>query len=244
MALPGLEQIRIREGSSAIQEKKSFNSIFDKLTGMLGKVLERISEFSPSHLDLLFKAQETSMPLIAALFSPDQSTYLAAIDVVKNISGESGRKEALAHLIGAFLGTTIYGVCWTFRRIANYKTFASVPRILKTGMEILDILCNPMDGQLRKAKISGRDASAVQNYWSYQWIALRVIYSQTERWSLELHNKALMIEVCRDAMQYAGALFEQYDLFSSVITKAKPDKAEDIPRLLLDSDDPAIGSPL
>lgn len=244
MALPGLEQFRIREGSADVQEKKSFNSIFDKLTGMLGKLLERISEFSPSHLDHLFRAQDTSMSLIAALFSPDQSTYQAAIELIKNISGESGRKEALAHLIGAFLGTTIYGICWTFRRIANYKTFASVPRMLKTGMEILDILCNLTDGQLRRAKISSRDASAVQSYWSYQWIALRVVYSQTEKWSLELHNKELMIEVCRDAMQYAQALFDQYDLFSSVIMKAKPDKAKEIHRLLLNSDDPSVGSPL
>ncbi|KIW42158.1 uncharacterized protein PV06_05739 [Exophiala oligosperma] len=244
MALPGLEQFRIREGSADVQEKKSFNSIFDKITGMLGKLLEKISEFSPDHLDYLFRAQDTSMSLIAALFSPDQSTYQAAIELIKNISGESGRKEALAHLIGAFLGTTIYGICWTFRRIANYKTFASVPRMLKTGMEILDILCNLTDGQLRRAKISSRDASAIQSYWSYQWIALRVVYSQTEKWSLELHNKELMIEVCRDAMQYAEALFDQYDLFSSVITRAKPDKAKEIHRLLLDSDDPSVGSPL
>ncbi|KAI1611950.1 senataxin [Exophiala viscosa] len=244
MPLPGLEQFRIRDGQELVQEKKSFNTIFDKLTGMVGKLLERISEFSPQHLDALFRAQDTSMSLIAALFSADQSTYEAAIEVVKNISSQSGRKEALAHLINAFLGVTIYGICWTFRRIANYKTFASVPRMLKTGMEILDILCNPSDGQLRRANITGRDASAVQSYWSYQWVALRVIYSQTERWSYELHSKEIMIEVCRDAMQYAQALFDQYDLFASVLTKAKPEKAQEIPKLLLDAKDAQTGSPL
>lgn len=244
MPLPGLEQFRIRDGQDLVQEKKSFNSIFEKLTGMVGKLLERISEFSPQHLDDLFRVQNTSMSLIAALFSADQSTYQAAIEVVKNISSQSGRKEALAHLINAFLGVTIYGICWTFRRIANYKTFASVPRMLKTGMEILDILCNPADGQLRRANISGRDASAIQSYWSYQWVALRVIYSQTERWSYELHSKEVMIEVCRDAMQYAEALFDQYDLFASVLTKAKPEKAHEIPKLLLDAKDSQTGSPL
>lgn len=244
MPLPGLEQFRIKEGDGLTKEKKSYNSIFEKLTGMVGRLLERISEFSPPHLDHLFRAQDTSMSMIAALFSPDQSTYQAAIDVIKNISGESGRKEALGHLINAFLSTTIYGICWTFRRIANFKTFASVPRMLKTGIDILDVLCNPTYGQLRRAEFSSRESKAIQSYWSYQWVALKVIYGQTERWSLEIHSKDTMIEVCRDAMQYAEALFNQYDLFASVLMKSKPEKVSEIPTTLLRSDDEKLGSPL
>ncbi|KIX09871.1 uncharacterized protein Z518_00952 [Rhinocladiella mackenziei CBS 650.93] len=244
MPLPGLERFRIKDGQSLAQEKKSFNMIFEKLTGMVAKLLERISEFKPDHLDHLFRVQNTNMSLMSTLFSPDTNTYQAATEMVKNISSEPGRKEALAHLIDAFLGTTVYGLCWTFRRIANFKTFSSVPRMLNMGMEILDVLCNPTNGKLRRADISSRDASAVQNYWSYQWIALRVIYSQTERWSLELHNKAVMVEVCRDAMQYAEALFDQYDLFASVLIKLKPEKAQEIQKTLLDSSDSQSGSPL
>ncbi|OAG34149.1 hypothetical protein AYO21_11707 [Fonsecaea monophora] len=247
MSLPGLEQFRVREGDSLAKEKKSYNAIFEKVNQMISKLLERISEFQPPHLDTLFRQQDTSMSLVAALFSPHQEIYEAAIAMVKHISGESGRKEALAHLINAFLGTTIYGVCWLFRRVANYKTFASVPRMLKTGMEILDVLCNPTHGLLRRVQMSGRDLKAVQSYWSYQWIALKTIYGHTERWSLEVHNKDVMKEVCRDAMQYAEELFHQYDLFASVLTKAKPDKADEIRKSLLDSastSEKNIGSPL
>ncbi|EXJ66208.1 uncharacterized protein A1O5_10824 [Cladophialophora psammophila CBS 110553] len=247
MSLPGLEQFRIREGDSVAKEKKSYNSIFEKVNEMVSKLLERISEFQPPHLDTLFRQQDSSMSLVAALFSPHQGIYEAAIAMVKNISGESGRKEALAHLIHAFLGTTIYGVCWLFRRVANYKTFASVPRMLKTGMEILDVLCNPTDGQLRRTQLSSRDLKAIQSYWSYQWIALKTIYGHTERWSMEVHNKDTMKEVCRDAMQYAEELFNQYDLFASVLTKAKPDRADETRKILLDSattSEKNIGSPL
>ena len=116
--------------------------------------------------------------------------------------------------------------------------------MLKNGMEILDVLCNPTDGQLRKSDISSRDASAIQNYWSYQWIALRVIFSQAERWSLELHSKDAMMEVCRDAMQYARQLFDQYAVFASVLIAAKPEKEKEIPMQLLDSSDSQLGSPL
>lgn len=244
MSLPGLEQFRVKTGDPLSKEKTTFNLIFLKLTGMVAKLLEKITEFNPIHLDTLFRAQNTSMALIAALFSSDENTYQAAIELIKNISGESGRKEALAHLIDAFLGTTIYGLCWTYRRIANFKTFTSVPRMLKNGMEILDVLCNPTDGQLRRSNISNRDASAVSNYWSYQWIALRVIFSQAERWSIEAHSKEAMMEVCRDTMQYARQLFDQYAVFASVLITAKPDKEKEIPMQLLDPGDSQLGSPL
>lgn len=244
MSLPGLEQFRLKNVDPLSKEKMTYNLIFEKLTGMVAKVLERITEFNPTHLDTLFRAQNTSMALIAALFSSDENTYQAAIELIKNISGESGRKEALAHLIDAFLGTTIYGLCWTYRRIANFKTFTSVPRMLKNGMEILDVLCNPTDGQLRRSNISNRDASAISNYWSYQWIALRVIFSQAERWSTELHSKDAMMEVCRDTMQYARQLFDQYAVFAKVLIAAKPEKEKEIPMQLLDSGDSQLGSPL
>lgn len=243
MSLPGLEQFRIKEGSVLEKEKKSYNTVYEKLVGMFAKILEQIAELQPIHLDSLFRAQNTSMSLIAALFSPDDNTYEAAIDLIKNISGESGRKEALAHLIEAFLGTTIYGICWTYRRIANYRTFSSVPRMLKTGMEILDVLCNSTDGQLRKAKLERRDLNAVHSYWSYSWLALRVVFSQTEKWSLEVRGRDIMIEVCRDAMQYAQALFNQYDLFSSVLGNARHEGEKDVPTWLLSPRTKAFGSP-
>lgn len=247
MSLPGLEQFRFRENDSMASEKKAYNAVFDKVNGMVAKLLERISGFNAPHLDQLFRQQETSMSLVAALFSPNQAIYEAAITMIKNISGEFGRKEALSHLIHAFLGTTVYGFCWLFRRVANYKTFASVPRMLKTGMEILDALCNPTDGLLRRTSLSPRDIKAVQSYWSYQWIALKTIYGHTERWSMEVHDKDTMKEVCRDAMQYAEELFAQYDLFASIIIKTKPDKVGEVRKTLLDSSNSSeknLGSPL
>lgn len=247
MSLPGLEQFRVKENATMAKEKKAYNEIFDKVNAMVARLIERLSGFSARHLDVLFNQQETAMSLVAALFSPDQGIYGTAITMVKNISGEFGRKEALSHLIGAFIGTTVYGICWLFRRVANYKTFSSVPRMLKTGMEILDALCNPMDGHLRRTTLGARDILAVQRYWSYQWVALKTIFGNTERWSIEVHSKETMKEVCRDAMQYAQELFDQYDLFASIVVKSKPDKAGEIRKTLLDSSssgEKSLGSPL
>lgn len=240
LALPGLERIGTRRSKEPSKEFVQYNDIFEKLTGLLKQILERISDFTPEHLDDLFKTQETSMPLVAALFSADQGTYLAANDLVRNVSGEPGQKEALTHLLRAFPATTLYSLSWSFRRIASMKTFASIPRMLKAGMDILDILTDTQTGLLRGSKLEPRDVHAAQSYWMYQWQVLKTVFKETERWHTLYHDKALMTEVCRDAMQYAEALFEQYDVFESAILSVKSPLTENVAELLLENNS---GSP-
>ena len=247
LSLPGLEPFLSRNPDELPNEKRQFNSIFEKMTGLFGRMLERLAEFPPEHLDELFKIQDTSMPLVSALFSADVNTYQAAVELVKNISGVPGRKEAMAHLLSAYLGTTVFGLSWTFRRIANMRTFGSVPRMMKTGMEVLDVLCDAQTGVLRTRQLETRDSReyhAISTYWLYEWQALKTVFRQTEKWSFQVHDKRLMSDVCRDAMQYAEALFEQYDVFANALIAAKPTHADDIPKTLLELADGSPGATL
>jgi senataxin len=237
MALPGLEMFRPYKQEQLSTAKLAYNTNFERLTGMLSAILERLNDFDPSDLDELYKGQNTSMSLISALFSADGRTYQAAVDLIKNISGQSGRQEALSHLLNAYMGVTVYSFCWTIRRIYNMATFASVPRMLKSGMEVLDVLCNTQTGVLRTQKLIDRDFGAVQRHWSYQWAALNTIFEHTERWSGEVHDKEIMTDMCRDAMQYADTLFDQYQVLASALVQAKPGRFSEIPGILLDGTD-------
>lgn len=239
-ALPGLERIINRRSKELSKESMQYNDVFDKVTSLLKQILERIADFAPEHLDHLYKTQETSMPLIAALFSADHGTTLAANDLVKNVSGQPGQKEALAHLLRAFPGTTLYSLSWSFRRIASMRTFGSIARLLKTGMDILDILTDTQTGFLRGSMLESRDIHAAKSYWQYQWLALKTVFRETERWHTLHHDKALMTEVCRDAMQYAEALFEQYDVFASTISGMKIEGELPVDKVLLEN---TSGSP-
>ena len=127
MALPGLEPLRIKGGDELVKEKKSFNIFFEKMTGAVAKILDKIADFTPGHLDRLFKKQESSMSLVAALFSADENTYNAAVALIKNISGDSSRKDALSHLIEAFRNSTIYSLCWTLEENIDHENLCISP---------------------------------------------------------------------------------------------------------------------
>ncbi len=226
--LIGLEKFKIKGGESYTKEKSDFNITFGNLTHLVCQMLERINDFNPRDLDTLFRDPETATALVAALFSPDANTYEAGVNLIKSISLESARKEAIGHLLLPFFATTLNSFSWSIRQIAQNRTFPSCPRMLKTCTDVLDILCDPQDGLLRTRALSGvSEAEAIESFWGDQWRALRVIYETTEEWGKSnVADSALMKEFCRDTMQFSEKFFDQYSVFAGALDSAVPIKDE------------------
>ena len=235
--LTGLEKFLTKGSVTHLKEKSEFNVIFGQLTHLVCQMLERINDFNPRDLDKLFGVPESANALVSSLFSADASTYEAGMNLIKSLSGESARKEAIRHLLLPFFETTLNSFSWSIRRIAHKRTYASCPRMLKTCTDVLDILCDAQDGLLRNRPLSGMaEIMAVKNFWQHQWEALRVIYEMTEDWSRRINDSAVMKDFCRDTMQFSDHFFDQYNIFASSIDAATPAKQE---RGSLESEDNA-----
>lgn len=215
----GLEKFPTR--GETCPAKTHFNVIYGHLTHLSCQVIERLADFHPEHVDELFRSQDTSSALISALFAADLNTYQAAVDLIKNVSGQSARRDAISHLLQSFFTTTMYGLSWSFRRISNMKTFASAPRMIHTGTDIVDILCDSQTGMLRTRKLADRrEILCLQKLWEYLWQALTVIFDNTEKWHAKGNDKSLMLEFCRDTIQFADLLFSQYSIFLGAVVDA------------------------
>ena len=225
--LAGLEKFAVKEQAMHDKEKSEFNMIFGQLTHWVCQMLERINDFNPQDLDKLFRAPETAIALVSSLFSADASTYEAGVNLIKTISGEIARKEAISHLLLPFFETTLNSFSWSVRRIAHKRTFASCPRMLKTCKDVLDILTDAQDGLLRLRPLSGiAEIKVVENFWGHLWEALKVIYEMTEEWSRRINDSEKMKNFCRDTMEFSDHLFDQYSIFSSAIDSASVVKQE------------------
>lgn len=221
LPLVGLEKFPTRGAAS--KEKTHFNMIYGHLTHLSCQVIERLADFKPEHLDSLFKSQDTSSALISALFAADLNTYQAAVELIKNVSGQSARRDAMSHLLQSFFITTLYGLSWSFRRISNMKTFASAPRMIHTGTDIVDILFDSQSGMLRTRKLADRkEILSIQRLWEYLWQALTTIFDETESWHIRGNDKHVMLEFCRDSIQFADLLFDQYGVCRSAVVDADP----------------------
>ena len=235
--LTGLEKFKVNvdeEPKAKVDEiyakaKSGFNVKFGRLTHLVCQILERINDFGPSDLDKLFRHSDTATALVASLFSPDANLYEAGVNLIKSISSESARKEAIGHLLKTFLETTLNAFSWSIRRIARNRTFASCPRMLKTSSDALDILCDSQRGLLRTRSLTGiSETRALENFWECQWEGLRVIYEMTEEWSrAKVAESNVLKEFCRDTMQFSERFFDQYSVFATAIDSANPVKHEE-----------------
>ena len=227
--LTGLEKFTINADDVSTKDKSGFNMKYDRLTHLVCKILERINDFNPVELDKLFRYSDTATALIASLVSPDANVYEAGVNLIKSLSGESARREAIGHLINTSLETTLNATSWAVRRITRNRTYAACPRMLKTSADILDILCDSQSGLLRTHTLSGiAEIKALENFWEHQWEGLRVIYETTEEWGrAKVADSEVLKEFCRDTMQLSERLFDQYGVFANAIESAAPIKQEE-----------------
>ena len=226
--LTGLEKFKVGVDEGHYQEKSSFNVKLGRLTHLVCQILERINDFNPNDLDELFRHSESATALISSLFSADANLYEAGVGLIKSISSEFARREAIGHLLKTFFKTTLNAFSWSVGRIARHRTFASCPRMLKTSTDVLDILCNSQDGLLRTRGLSDvSEIKALEDFWQRQWEGLWVIYEMTESWSKnKVAEPEVLREFCRDTMQFSERLFDQYSIFANAIDSADAIKAE------------------
>lgn len=227
--LTGLEKFKMNGDDDHYEEKSKFNGTLGHLTHLVCHILERINDFDPSDLDKLFGQSETATALVASLFSPDASTYDAGVNLIKAISLEVARREAVGHLLKSFFDTTLNSFSWAVRRIADNKTYASCPRMLKTLEDVRDILSNSQSGLLRTRTLASvAEGKAVQRFWENQWQALGVIYETTEEWGrLKVSDNETLKEFCRDTMQLSDRLFDQYSVFANALAALRQVEFED-----------------
>ncbi|KAJ5734929.1 uncharacterized protein N7483_000054 [Penicillium malachiteum] len=216
LPLVGLEKFPSRGEDN--QEKTHFNNIYSHLTRLSCQIIERLADFPPEHLNDLFQYQDTASALISTLFAADLNTYQASVDLIKNFSGQSARQDAISHLLQKFFLPTMYGLSWSFRRISNMKTFAPAPRMLHTGTDLVEILCNSQTGILRtRTHVDRREVLSLLRLWEFLWSALTTIFNETEAWHIRGIDKSTMLEFCRDTIQFADYLFDQYGVFLGAV---------------------------
>jgi len=227
--LTGLEKFETKKDTTHKNFKSDFNVRLGHFTHLVCLMLERINDFDPSDLDKLFQHPTTATGLVASLFSPDASTYEAGVNLIKSISMESARKEAIRHILTPYFETTLNSLSRSLRRIANMKTYAACPRMLKTCGDVFDILCDSQNGLLRTRQLLGsKEVLALENFWEHQWGVLTVIYEMTEPWSrAQVAESEVLKEFVRDTMDFSERIFDQYGIFASAVDSVKLIKEED-----------------
>lgn len=201
-----------------------FNEDFKQLNDDVSRVFERLSDFEPSSLREMCQSSQTARPLFAALVSADQAIYEAAVEVIKTMTGHNNKQEAFSSLLEESFSPVLNSMTFAVTRIIKARTFSPVPYMLKIGKDILDALCGNT-GVLRTLSVlTSSERNSVTAWWTIQWRALDMVFSTTEKWAPRVDQSLVqMQEFCRDAMDYAEALFDQHSIIASTLRESSPE---------------------
>ncbi|RAR08384.1 trna-splicing endonuclease [Stemphylium lycopersici] len=226
--LIGLEPLQMKSGVDKVPATvRHFNDRFRLLSQSITDVVEKMSEFEPALLQALFGQQPAASAIVSLMFSSTEDTRNSAIELLKVISGEEERRGALQHILRAHYKHVVRGISDSVRQVRLKKAFAPAPSMIRTCNDIIDIICNTQDGILRGRDYDAGDAAATMNLWENLWDSLTMIFATTEAWSnLGFYDKHMMMDFCRDTMQFADVLFDQCSIFATALKPPSSDEEE------------------
>lgn len=226
ITLTGLDELRPKDKKKPDAMPKDhvkFNKDFHELLDNIAKVFERLSDFSATTLTRLTSDSKTGRAVFAALISSDQGIYEATIEVIKAMTEEDAKQDAIQSLLESSLVPVLDSLKNAVVMVGRAKTFGAVPYMIKTSEEVLKALCGNTGILRTRSNLSTLEKKAVLAWWSVQWKALDVVFSSTEGWASTIVKPTIfMQDFCRDCMEYAEALFNSYTIFASALQGSFP----------------------
>lgn len=225
-SLIGLEPLQMKPGVVQVPiTVRHFNDRFKLLSQSITDVVDRLSEFDPTQLQNLFKKQSAASAIVSLLFSSTEGTRNSAIELLKVISSEEVRSDALQHILRVHYKNVTQGISDSIRQVRHKKAFAPAPSMIMTCKDIIEVMCNSQDGILRGRNLDSEDTGVTMNLWKNLWDSLTMIFATTEAWSnLGFYEKTMMMDFCRNTMEFADELFDQCSIFATAL---KGSSAED-----------------
>jgi senataxin len=215
--LLGLEPFGPKFNSPSPEDPKLFNNAYEAKCTFVCNILERLSYFQPFELAGFFKNTASASGIVATLLSSHDATRQGAIEVLERLSEKSGRRDAIGHLMQSAYVSTLSAINSYVLLVTQKKIFSPVSSMIKLCSDLVDVLTNSQDGVLRARDFSDEDLKVTEEFWRGTWLALIVVFDTTERWSTVGHDKTIMMDFCRDTMQFAEALFDGYSVFVSAL---------------------------
>ncbi|KAF1977734.1 tRNA-splicing endonuclease-like protein [Bimuria novae-zelandiae CBS 107.79] len=222
--LIGLEPLLWKAGYDNMPvEVKHFNGRFKLMAQTIADIVDRMTEFKPKQLDALFRQPASATGIISLLFSSSEDTRSSVIELLKVITGQEERRDALQDILKKHYKLVLVGLSDSCRQVTRKRIFAPASSMVRSLTDIIDVLCNSQDGLLRARQFEPGEEGATMNFWKNLWNTLTMFFATTEAWSnLGVYQKEMMKDFCRDVMQFADYVFDQCSVFASALGPSSP----------------------
>lgn len=240
-----LEPLTAKQCSASPKQAEAWNSGVTRASAYVRDLLETLQDFDSNELSELLKAPTSAQAFFSATFSGSAEIQQAAATILKAMALAETRRDGIRYLLENYFTESLEAISHTLKHIARTEVFAPCRTVLKIGKDVLESLCSPQDGILRSRTLSARDVGATEAVWQSLWTVVGDIFEHTEKWSTSGQDKNMMIEFCRDAMDFADQAFDQYSVITGALHDASSENVtatlDDMRRQLLEMPREASG---
>lgn len=209
-------------------DKKLFNADLDSTSEAVGRMVERLSGFTLSDLEALCSDQQSGMmyAVVASLVHAEDPIREAGISLIKTITGETSRSDAVAQMVQDYFHPFLSTFSDVVRNITYDKDsmnpYFPMPHILTCSKDLVAALCDTA-GLLRSKTLSGKEYEAVISWWTTQWESIQHAFLHLRFWSQEI-EKSILEAYCRHNMDLANSLLAQDGVVASALKAQNSDK--------------------
>ena len=222
LALVGLDELYPVSKKVALKKDHAeFNKDYHRLMDSIARIFERLSDFEPQSLKILYSDSVTARPLVGALVSADEGVNQAAIELIKAMTGQDSKQDAIQDLLESNLTHVLSALTYATVRIGKSSSFGPVPFMIKLNRQVLKALCGNTGVLRARSSFDASEKRVIFGWWFGQWKVLDMVFKHTEDWATRVPQPTTaMQDFCRDGMEYAEALFNEYSVFASALTVA------------------------
>ncbi|KAG8629669.1 hypothetical protein KVT40_003534 [Elsinoe batatas] len=212
---PLFEALPVKESSSP--EARNWTQRLNEKHEFLSDLFDRMQDFPPHALKVLLQNAERAEGLLSLLFAGDSTTQQSAASLIKVLTSENNRGEAIKSLLRDSFVPSMQALASVLRNISQAQVFGPAQMTVKAGKDFISALSDSSDGIVRLRSLSDEDIDVVEDVWQAFWTEINTIFQSTEAWALMGHSKDLMVAFCRDAMDFANMVFDAYSVISGAL---------------------------
>ena len=207
-----------------------FNQRYQQQTAAIGKMLGRLSDFNQEDLDKFCSERQspTIHPIVSSLIHGEDAIREAGFELLKAITGESLPSDAVNKMLEDYFSPFLDAFSEAVNKVTAKKDASSpwshMLPILKCSEFVLNGLCDPSVGQLRRKALTTEDHVAVKRWWECVWQVVEHSFRMMRIWH-ERVDKKIMENFCRDVMELGNKLFAQDGVMTSALSQHSNDDA-------------------
>lgn len=212
--------------SKDVGRVKQYNEAVYSLQNILAAMFTKLGDIRPRILRSILEDEETCISVTAHLLNAKRLNLESAdLSMLKTAYDVSGKSDLWKQLLKLSFKPALLGICQVSQQILSLQkiypfdkvrswhrvyllTFVS--KIIRQGMQIVELLCSGRSGILTTTDIisqSDSNTSALQKFWRTFWETINVAFVSAMSWAKE-EDKDAMKNFLRDVLEGASVHFD------------------------------------